>query len=188
MRSDMAKLVNGHQARQYNVVAYGNVTGQCATVREYAIIADDAIVGDVAICLDQAVFPDDGFPPVFCAAVYRHAFPNRGVIANFRSGLFALKLQILRDPRNNSPWEYTAVFTDARAIHNGHVGTNPCTVFDDDVLVDRHKRFDYHIARNFGLWVNIGKWLYHAWISFTFTICALSSASTTIRSEERRVG
>src|SRR5690606_16853520 len=94
-------------------------------------------------------------------------------------GLLTLKFQVLGDAGDDGTRKYAAVLTDACPVHNGHVGADPRAIFDDNILMDGHKGFNHHIAGNLGLWVYIGKWLYHACVSFTFTICAINSASTT---------
>src|SRR5690606_3165847 len=108
----MAKLMHGYHTSQHHKITYGDVPRQGTVIRENAVIAHDTVVRDMAISLNQAIFADNGLPLVFRAAVYRHALADGCVIADFGGGFFAVKLQVLRNARNNSPRENPAIFAN----------------------------------------------------------------------------
>ena len=64
MGANPNELLYGGKAREYNIIANGNVACQRRIIGKDAIVADHTIMRDMGIGHDQAVAPDRGLVPV----------------------------------------------------------------------------------------------------------------------------
>jgi hypothetical protein len=100
----------------------------------------------VTISLDETITSNGSFFPVLRAPVYRNKFTNGSVITNKNIGIFALKFQILRNGGDDRSREDPAIFSDTGTLHNGYIGTNPCSFTNFDILVEDGKRIYFNIG------------------------------------------
>ena len=120
------------------------------------MVAYDAVVCHVRIGHDQAVAAHHGATFRGGATVDGDALADGGAVANFGGGVFARKLQVLGDARDDGTGEDAAVTADARAVEDDGVGIDVATVANDDVALDVCEGIDGHALANAGFGVDDG--------------------------------
>ncbi len=145
-------------------VAHRYMTRHLRVVAHDAVVADDAVVRNVAIRHDEAVAAHFGNAFFHRAAMYGYKFADGGIVADFNSGFFAHKLQILRYGHQYGTRKYAAVFPDAGAFHNGDVAANPRTFSYFHVFVNDSKRVNFYVSGKLGIRMNIRVRMNHEYV------------------------
>lgn len=157
----MTELVDERTTTDYGEIVYLHLAGNLCGIGDNHVVTYRAIMRHVGISHYQAVATHFGEPFRSCAAVYCDAFAKGGVVADNCHGFLAFEFQILRNSGDYGARENVAVFSDARALHYGHITADMSSFTDFDILVDGHEGL-YHYARmDFGCGVDICKRLFH---------------------------
>src|SRR5690606_33512243 len=122
-----------------------HMAGNTAAINNDNVIAYNAVVRNMGGCHNQTVFSELSIAECFGTAVDGHRFADGSTVANDYLSIFAIKLKILRNSRNYSSGKNAAVLSNACAIHDGHVGSDPGTFTNFYVTRDCCERFYDHI-------------------------------------------
>ena len=105
MGTDMAELVNESTSTDYGVVVDNYLTGNLSAIRHNHVVAYANVVGDVRIRHNETVVSHNGLAFGGSTAIHGNALAQSGVVADNCNSILTVKLEVLRNSRDNSTGE-----------------------------------------------------------------------------------
>ena len=151
----MYELMHGRHSTDNSEIIHYDLTGQLTSIRDNAIIPDLAVMRNMHVGHDQTIAPDFSYPLSGSTSIYSRTLPDGRVITNLDDCLPSLEFKILRNGRNNSPRKNLTIFPDMRSLQDSDIRTNSCSLLNDNILINCHKRLNHHVIRDLSFRMNI---------------------------------
>src|SRR4030042_2833887 len=136
MLPNPAELMNRRQGSDDHPVLYRDMSGQLHPVGQNHMAAHFTVMRHMRIGHEEGLAADDGLSLILCPAVEIAEFPNDGLIADLKKGLFSGKFQILRRRGYYCPGMDDAPFPNAGAVRYQAMGMDLTPRTDTDVALD----------------------------------------------------
>ena len=150
------KLRYARTAADDSPIVYMHFASHLRGIAHHDFVAEHTVVADVAVRHNEVVGADYGLALGRRATVEGHALADGVVVAHFKRGVFAHKLQVLRHRADGRARENTVVFAEARAGEDVDVADNLAAVAYLHVVVDDAKGANLNVLADFGVGVYFG--------------------------------
>src|SRR5438094_556183 len=102
---------------------------------------------NVRVRHQQTVVANAGFEFIFCTAVNGYTLANGSIVANFSSGFFSYKFQVLWYGANNGTGKNFAAFSNAAIRHDHGVRHDVGVIANGSIIMNNGKRiYGYIVA------------------------------------------